>query len=221
MPSASAAGAGSLVRTFSTTTTGWIPSATGQIDTAGLYKWVTVHFSSVGSTARVEFMSSNTDSAYQLNPLTRTWGGTGTYSMGTSVDTATANGVAGIWQGPVIGRYFRLNYVSGAGTVAGTIVLSQNGTTHELGSATGGTGKVTPGTSSTTVLANTNCRSLTLKASRNNAGIIYVGVGSAATAASGLELHAGEAVSLDIGFTGNVYVLGTNATDYLTYLWVN
>ncbi len=219
MPSASSAGTGSLIRTFSTSTAGYIPATTA-IDSMGIYKWITVHVTNVGTGGpRIEFLSANVTSSYQLNPLTRTAGAANTYSMGSSVDTAATS--AGLWSGPLIGRYFHLNYSAGTGTVAGTIILSPSGAVAELGSGAGGTGKVTPGTSSTAVLSNTSCRSLSLKAGRTNAGVLYVAIGTAATAAAGMELYAGESVSLDIGFTGNVYVLGTNPTDYLTYMWVN
>jgi hypothetical protein len=220
MPNASV-GAGSLYRTFSTSVTGYVPTALSY-DTLGLYKWVTVTLISMNINNTLDFMTSNYEgSSWNQVPLTRTVSAGGaTVASGTTVETTAKN--PGTWHGPLPGRYFRLYYTANsASTVTGQVTFSQSGGIQELGSGTGGNGKLVVGTSSKTLLAGQICRSVTIKASRDNTGVLYVGIGAAATVAAGLELHAGEAFTVDIGNTGNVYVIGTNATDYLTYAWVN
>ncbi len=216
MPSASAAGAGSIIRQFSTSSSGAIPSV--GIDSLGIYKWVTVHVTSAPASARLDFVTANIDSNYATVQLFRArGGGTGSDAFGGAIETSAIS--TGLWHGPLPGRYFRLGYNTSVGTVTGTIMLSQAGAVPPFGSGTGGTGKLTASTSNQ-VLSNSGCRSITLKAGRNNTGALYIALNATATATTSIELYAGETISMDIGNLALVNVLGTNATDYLTYMWI-
>jgi hypothetical protein len=82
-------------------------------------------------------------------------------------------------------------------------------------------------TTSAQLLPANLARSVTLKASRTNTGVAYVGVtspdtsvGVAPTASTGFDLYAGETLSLDIGNTNQIRILGTNTADSVAYVWI-
>jgi hypothetical protein len=91
--------------------------AVGSTD-AGNYRWVSVHITSQGGSSTVTFQTSNDNSNWVSTAL----------NFSTSVATlpatsTTSSGV--VFQGPLQGRYFRLNVTGiASGTTAGTIVFS-------------------------------------------------------------------------------------------------
>lgn len=98
---------------FTTTTV----QAVGTTD-AGNYRWVSVQITSQGTSSTVSFQTSNDNSIWINNTLTISNSNASTNSQGTST-------TAGIFSGPINGRYFRLNITGiSAGTTAGTIVFS-------------------------------------------------------------------------------------------------
>jgi hypothetical protein len=57
---------------------------------------------------------------------------------------------------------------------------------------------------------------ITIRAMKGNGGILYIGGSAAeAAAAEGFELTAGDALSLDITGTGNIWMSGTKSGDRL------
>lgn len=65
---------------------------------------------------------------------------------------------------------------------------------------------------------NPQISSMIVRAMKGNTGVIFIG-GPGVTNATGFELAAGDAVSVDIQGGGNVYAYGTKAGDKLCVLW--
>jgi hypothetical protein len=109
-------GSGHLTQTFSLTTVG-----AGSSYDVGNYRWVSVQVSTVGgSGASMGFQASN-DNANFINTALVSSGSTAV----TATTAATASAGAGIYHGPLTGRYFRLNVTAlASGSFVGTIIFS-------------------------------------------------------------------------------------------------
>lgn len=108
-------GSGHLTQTFSLTN-----GQTSTVTDVGNYRWVSVQFTSVGTTSGgTTFQCSNDNSTFASTTLVSSQ----SVGANAAVSATTAAGI-GIYHGPLTGRYFRLSCVIGGGTAAGTIIFS-------------------------------------------------------------------------------------------------
>jgi hypothetical protein len=111
---------------------------------------------------------------------------------------------------------------SGTWNVGTVTSISNNVNTVEVAPTTILNGKKTVTTAGTRVIlaSSTACKSVTIKALSSNTGTIYVGDSTVAST-NGLELLAGDAVSLDIANLNTVNIDASVSGEGVTYLGVN
>lgn len=109
-----------IAPSFASTTFSVTAVSNGTAFDAGNYRWISVQVTSqyTGTTPTIAFQTSNDNINWFGAPL---WSSTSVASQSVLNTTTT-----GIWHGPLIGRYFRLNFTGTytSGTAAGILVFS-------------------------------------------------------------------------------------------------
>lgn len=132
-------GSGSKTVSFSTTTA----QAVASTDAAN-YTWASVQITSQGGSSQITFQTSDDNTNWVSNNLSPT---TATTSVAVGSSTTT-----GVWHGPIMGRYFRLNVTSiVSGTTSGSVIfLSTPRTVNSGGTSAVQSGAWTVGANSAT-----------------------------------------------------------------------